>query len=111
MFLSIPVDHLRLLLNAIKRDHPDWDGSSQPLKVIFEKGRIDPKAVYATHYSTKKPWIVITYGWASSDLFRLASILEDTDVYGQPLHLGKTVWIDVLLTKQVSTEEETLNSQ
>ena len=107
MFLSIPVDQLRLLLNAIKRDHPDWDGSSQPLKVIFEKGRIDPKAVYATHYSTKKPWIVITYGWASSDLFRLASILEAKDPYGQPLHRGKTVWIDVLVTKQFSTEEET----
>ena len=109
--LSIPTDQLRPLLDAIKRDHPEWDGSSESLRITFIEGKIDPKAVYSKYYSTKEPWMVVTYGWKSSSLWRLADICEGEDAYGKPLHKGKTVWIDVLITRQFSTEEEALNSQ
>jgi hypothetical protein len=89
--LSIPTDQLRPLLDAIKRDHPEWDGSSESLRIIFMRGRIDPKAVYAKHYSTKKPWIVVTYGWKSSSLERLADICESKDLYNKPLCSGRAL--------------------
>jgi hypothetical protein len=54
---------------------------------------------------------VVTCGWKSSSLDRLADICESKDRYGKPLHKGKTVWIDVLITRQFSTDEEALDSQ
>jgi hypothetical protein len=110
-FRSIPTEQLRPLLHAIMKDHADWDGSSEALGVKFEKGRIDPKKVYSEYYSRKMLWMVVTYGWKSSPLPRLSDICDSKDSYGTPLQQGKTVWIDVLVTTQFSTEAEILNSE
>jgi hypothetical protein len=50
--------------------------------------------MYPVHNSTKKPWMVITYGWGSSTLPRLAKICQARERYWKLMHLGKTVWID-----------------
>jgi TPR repeat protein len=102
---SIPVEKLRALLDAIKADHPEWDGFSQSLAGIFKALRIDPKIVYAKFYSDKKPFLVVSYTWRSTSLRQLADICDGTSAagqnyFGRPLHLGKTTWIDVLFTCQ-----------
>ncbi len=73
--------------------------------------KIDPKIKYSYFYSEKQPWMVVTYGWNNSKLDRLADICDTTDEDGNLLHRGKTIWIDVLMTRQFSTKNETLDSQ
>ena len=102
---SIPTDKLRGLLDAIQEDYPLWDGFSQSLADIFREQRIDPKAKYARFYSTKEPFLVISCSWGHTSLRRIADICDGTDGDGKdrdgdPLHLGKTTWINVLFTAQ-----------
>jgi TPR repeat protein len=113
---SIPVEKLRDLLDAIKTDHPQWDGFSQTLADIFKAGLIDPKVKYARFYSSREPFLVISYTWRSTSLRRLANICDGTDpagcdFFGKPLHLGKTTWIDVLFTPQFGLDPTAENSK
>lgn len=108
---SIPTENLRPLLTAIKGDFPGWDLSSEPLRVIFMNEKIDPKIKYSYFYSEKQPWMVVTYGWNNSKLDRLADICDTTDEDGNLLHRGKTIWIDVLMTRQFCTKDRPLNAQ
>ncbi len=55
--------------------------------------------------------MVVTYGWKSSSLKSLADQCDRKDRDGRRLHEGKTIWIDVLMTKQFNTGEEILNSE
>ncbi len=113
---SIPVENLRDLLDAIMADHPQWDGFSQTLADIFKAGRIDPKVKYARFYSSREPFLAISYTWRSTSLRRLADICYGTNpdgcnILGTPLHVGKTTWIDVLFTPQFDLDPSTENSQ
>ena len=108
MSRSIATENLRPLLDAILKDHPRWDGFSQTLADIFKEGQIDPKVRYAGFYSVREPFLVVSYTWRFTSLHELADICDGTSELGQgrgaqkgdPLHAGKTTWIDVLFTCQ-----------
>jgi TPR repeat protein len=107
---SIPTEVLRVLLDAIKKDHPQWDGFAQSLADIFKKERIDPRVTYARFYSAKQPLLVISYAWPYTSLIKLGEICDGRDksgcdAFSDPLHLFKTVWIDVLCMCQFYLDE------
>jgi TPR repeat protein len=52
--------------------------------------------------------MVVSYCSECTNLRKVAEILVETDILGNPAHVGKTVWIDVLCTRQLD-EDSALN--
>jgi hypothetical protein len=97
---SICAEKLQQLLNAIDIDYHNWDGFAEPLAKTFQHEKIDPMVRYSKHYSWKKPFMVVSYSWECTSLRKIADILGEEDIFGNQVHKGKTVWIDVLCTRQ-----------
>jgi hypothetical protein len=97
------------MLDAIKEDYPQWDGTSQTLNSIFTEGQIDPTASYARFYSAKEPFLVISSTSKYTSMSELADLCDGKSKAGQnrfgfPLHLGKATWIEVLFMSKFEND-------
>jgi len=82
-FSSIPVEHLRPLLNEIERDFRewsktvsqkklDWNGLSGPIQTYFKEAVVDPSKKYAQYYSPERHTIALSYVWSQTGLMKIA---------------------------------------